>query len=340
MKKITALLISLLALSSCYEEYVLDYEYDAIYIPFQYDLRSFVIGENNTFKIGTALGGVIENKEDRDVFFSLDASLLTRDLSYFGGDEPFTAIDGLKGDGKCGKVAQDYVITETVTKKVQSLKPLPENYYTISNDSKMVIEKGMNTAQVVITADESLLLADANFGIKPYYAIAFRIVDAQADTVLKDRSFEIIALKAENMLFGDWYHGGKSSIVHDGSGMVLSTDVYPTRIPCDENTSSKYILTTATPTTLTTNYFHNQNGSMTIHMDGHKVGISDDKGRITDMGCSWNEAKLLQDRQVYLNYKYPNGNGTSTVVTDTLTFRARLRDGVNEWQDTVKEHYN
>ena len=53
-----------------------------------------------------------------------------------------------------------------------------------------------------------------------------------------------------------------------------------------------------------------------------------------------NGAKLIQDREIYLNYMYSNGDGTTTVVTDTLKFRNRMRDGVNEWQDENPENYN
>ena len=48
--------------------------------------------------------------------------------------------------------------------------------------------------------------------------------------------------------------------------------------------------------------------------------------------------KLLQDRKIVLNYKYVSG-GNTIHAHDTLTFRNRLRDGVNEWQDENPAHY-
>ena len=35
-----------------------------------------------------------------------------------------------------------------------------------------------------------------------------------------------------------------------------------------------------------------------------------------------------------------DGDGTFTVVRDTLTFRNRIRDGVNEWQDENPKNYD
>jgi hypothetical protein len=52
----------------------------------------------------------------------------------------------------------------------------------------------------------------------------------------------------------------------------------------------------------------------------------------------FNRATLLQDRKIFLAYKYEKG-GNVYHARDTLTFRNRIRDGVNEWQDENPEHY-
>ena len=52
-----------------------------------------------------------------------------------------------------------------------------------------------------------------------------------------------------------------------------------------------------------------------------------------------NGAALIQDREIYLNYAWSNNDGTTTYVTDTLAFRNRIRDGINEWQDENSENY-
>ena len=60
---------------------------------------------------------------------------------------------------------------------------------------------------------------------------------------------------------------------------------------------------------------------------------------VEDLGSTYNRARLLQDRKIFLHYRYPNGDGTYTEVIDTLSFRNRIRDGVNEWQDSDPTHY-
>ena len=101
-----------------------------------------------------------------------------------------------------------------------------------------------------------------------------------------------------------------------------------------------YELTTDTPYSVTTNYFHNQKGAaMLISMEDGQIRVSSNDGSITDTGSSWNRSKLLQGRKLFLNYTYSSPDGTVTEVTDTLTFRNRIRDGVNEWQDENPQHY-
>ena len=57
-----------------------------------------------------------------------------------------------------------------------------------------------------------------------------------------------------------------------------------------------------------------------------------------DGECRYNQAKLLQDRKIYLKYKYVK-DGLVHHCTDTLKFRNRIRDGVNEWQDENQDNY-
>lgn len=342
MKRTLAIILSAVLACGCYEDYVVDYEYGGVYIAYQYDLRSFIVGEDMSFNIGVVLGGVINNDRDRNVFFTVDDALLDEDLSAYGEVPGFMALNGMKGQATAGKLSQDYVTTAVNRAGIKELKPLPSSYFSLENEHKFVIRKGWNSGTVKLTADIGKLLSDPNVGYDPYYAVAFRITGADADTVLASRSYSIIAVRTENILFGDWYHYGKSVRKDPVTGAVVpkSETVYPAQIPCDDNTFYKYTLSTVGPFDVSTSYFHNSAGSMNIHCDGSSVELSDSKGRITDLGCSWNRSRLLQDRKVFLNYSYPNSDGTVTVVTDTLAFRARLRDGITEWQDDNPEHYN
>ena len=56
-----------LALTGCYKDYVEDFDYSGAYLAYQYDLRTFVVGEGMQFKIGAVIGGVMTNEYDRDI---------------------------------------------------------------------------------------------------------------------------------------------------------------------------------------------------------------------------------------------------------------------------------
>ena len=348
MKKLIAIFATLLPLTGCYDDYVKDYDQTGIYIAYQYDIRTFVVGEGMKFDIGVVLGGTINNAMDRKVDIRVDDNLVTEDLREFCimvDDEgtvvdPFTALDGMLGNGSAGNVSQDYVVNTFKELDLNSLSVLPKSYYTLSNPNQITIQKGRHTGTVTVQADSAAFLSDANTK-NPYYAFAFRIDRADADTVLLSKSFSVIAVRYENMLFGNYWHGGVTTIRDNTTGNVISTDVYPTTIPHAEN--RVYTLTTATPTTLTTNRLGNQEGSLLLALDGGKITVSsaDASKTIEEIngGSLYNQAKLLQNRKLFLNYKYDNGDGTSTFVQDTLTFRNRIRDGVNEWQDENPENY-
>ena len=337
--KILLLVLSALSLTGCYEDYVKDYEYSAAYIAYQYDLRSLVVGEGMTFDFGAVIAGVMEKPEDKNVRFVIDDELVNGDLSAFGGEAPFTAIDGMKGTAPVGVLSQRYVTEAVTAASLSSLEPMPASYYKVSGNGIITVGKGQHTGTVTFTADAAAMLADDHVGRDPFYAIGYRIVSADVDTVLLSKSFGVIALRCENTFFGNWYHGGKS-VVTNASGEV-SEESYPTKIPADDNTFEVYSLTTDTPYSVTVNFFHNTKGqSMTITLEDGQIKVSSADGRITDQGSSWNKSKLLQDRKLFLNYSYTSADGSVTEVRDTLTFRNRIRDGINEWQDENPEHYN
>ena len=143
------------------------------------------------------------------------------------------------------------------------------------------------------------------------------------------------------MLFGNYWHGGVT-VVKDASGNVVETIKYYTTIPSPETKVMK--LQTVAPQSLTTNRISDRNGSFKITLDGNNIIVGTADGSsvevMADGESGFNRAKLLQDRKIYLKYKYDNGDGTISHATDTLTFRNRIRDGVNEWQDENPENYN
>ena len=114
IKKLYILLSSVavaLSLTGCYKDYVQDFDYSGAYLAYQYDLRTFVVGEGMQFKIGAVLGGVMKNEYDRDIWYEFDDNLITEDLRFFVPDAetPFNAFSEMSGRTTVGSVSQDYV---------------------------------------------------------------------------------------------------------------------------------------------------------------------------------------------------------------------------------------
>lgn len=323
MKKIFVFLLLSVAMVSCYEDYIFDYEYSGIYFPYQIDVRTFVVGEGMKIQVGAALGGVRENTMDRNVSFSLDNTLLTPAM--------LTRF----------KTASNAYIKDpssTVTTQLQ----LPSNYYTISNSSTMVIKTGQHMGSVVIKADSANFLADAASKVATY-VLPLRITDADADSVIVPKSYTVIGFKYENMLFGKYWHGGSALV-----NRPLKSDTtlkYYTTIPTPE--AKIWTLITNTPNSLYgTGYLDQVTGKneVLLTLNGDNITISSVAGSkfviAPDGTSTFNRAKLLQDRKIFLKYSYTDP-ATNYVYhcTDTLTFRNRIRDGVNEWQDENPSHY-
>lgn len=326
MKKILMLLILGFAVSACYDDYILDYDYDAVYFPYQYDVRTFVVGEGMQIEMGVALGGVRENNRDRVINYQLDNSLIS----------PAT-LATMQGSAS-------YIKNSLGTE----LKLLPSDYYSLSDGSKMVIRKGEHSGTITLTPDSVAFLADPD-ALTATYAIPLRIVsaDADADSVLSTKDFAVIALKYENMLFGNYWHGGRT-IVKDPLGTAIDTVLYHTTIPAPE--AKVWKLNTVEPFALTSTSVSDFSDSppkpeMKITQDpGGNLVVSAVAGATyvvePDGASVFNKSKLLQDRKILLNYKYQDVDGNWYHATDTLTFRNRVRDGVNEWQDENPDNYD
>jgi hypothetical protein len=324
MKKILAILILAFAAGACYDDYILDYEYDAIYFPYQYDVRTFVVGEGMQIEMGVALGGVRENTRDRLISYQFDNGLIS----------PATLA--------AMQASPSYIKNSLGTE----LKLLPSDYYSLSDDSQIVIKKDDHSGTITLTPDSTAFLSDPD-ALTATYALPLRIVEADADSILSTKDFAVIAFKYENMLFGNYWHGGKTVVV-DPLGTPIDTILYHTSIPSPE--AKVWKLTTVEPFALTTNSVSDFSSSppkpemkITLDATGNvAIGSVDGATYVVepDGPSVFNKPKLLQDRKLLLNYKYQDADGNTYHATDTLTFRNRIRDGVNEWQDEDPDNYN
>jgi CTP:phosphocholine cytidylyltransferase-like protein len=145
------------------------------------------------------------------------------------------------------------------------------------------------------------------------------------------------------MLFGNYWHGGVTT-VKDAGGNTIQTIPYYTSVT--QGDTKIWVLTTVAPNALATNGYSDKTSTtkkeLILTLNGTYGVITSATGStntyLANGTSTYNAPKLLQNRKILLNYKYVSGANTY-YCQDTLTFRNRLRDGVNEWQDENPSHY-
>ena len=325
MKKLLAFIIISIAMVSCYDEYILDNVYTGIYFPYQNDVRTFVVGEGTVIEVGAALGGTMVNQVTRNVTYSLKDALITPAL-----------LTSMKSS------SVSYI--KDATAPVTQLLPMPSNYYTLSNPNTMVIKSGQVSGTVVVKLDSTNFLNDSLKTQYANYVIPFYIDAADADSIIEPKRSNVVGFKFENMLFGNYWHGGQTVI--NRPGKLDSVFTYKTAIPTAE--ANMWILKTAGPNTLYCNGYKDKasgtKNEMKLVLKGSTVFVSAAPGSTftiqPDGASAFNRSKLLQNRKIFLKYQYTDAvSGFTYHCTDTLTFRNRFRDGINEWQDEDPTHY-
>lgn len=341
MKKVLYFVSALLLITSCYEPFERDYDGGAgLYVAYQYDLRTFVIGENESVDFTVALGGVVNNEKDRKVDVKIDNTLLTKDLSSLVPDKEyasFTAIDAFKGSAQFGNISQSYVSTEVINSKINSLAALPDSYYEVSGLDNMYVNAGRHTAVATIKATKQMMEDPKSFA--PYFAIGFQIVSGDCNEIVPEYSFEIMAVKCEHFLYGNWSHGGVTT-AYDSNGKVVDEQTY--ELANDDLHICK--LTTSNSNSVVADKIGNKSGKLLITVAGdNSVTVTSADGSldiqpVAGKPSTFNGEQLIQNRKLELNYQYTQA-GVKYVVSDQLVFRNRIRDGVNEYQDERTQLY-
>ena len=320
--------LAVVSMTSCYKDYILESKTQGVGFANQTDVRSVVVGEGMKFSTAVALAGVIGNDEDRRVDYSVDNSLVNA--------ETLAAM----------KVNSLSYITSLV-KPLTELKELPASEYTLVNEGEQtgstVIRRGTHSGKITVKMDSAAFLS-GSASLVPDHVVALRITDGHGLGTIDGHATTVIGVRYENMLFGNWWHGGKA-VVMDAEGKVVDEVRYSTEIP--QSDSKVWTLTTVEPHSLTANAVGNELNTssaqmkLTLEKGGNVVVSPVDGAKYTvepDGESRYNQSRLLQNRKIFLSYKYAK-DGNVWHVTDTLSFRNRIRDGVNEWQDENQENY-
>lgn len=240
IKKAFSVLAAALAMVGCsnFDTEFPDYTYTTGYFPYQFPVRTLVLGNDmypndndnaGKFVISAAMGGVYKNNKDRVINFKVDESLCNN-VRFSGG--------GL-------------------------IKPLPQAYYTLSDNSKITIKKGKYNGGITVqlteaffndpdaikntyvvplvmtgTSDlDSLLVGSAN------QASADRRFSSQWSVAPKD--FTMFGIKYITELHGNWFHYGSATItMKDGR-----TESVEYKTPDDFNhdvTGNEHVMLTTT----------------------------------------------------------------------------------------------
>lgn len=321
-------LASLLGLTSCYDDYVKDNPTQAVGFANQTDVRSVIVGEGMKFSTGVALGGIIDNDRNRLINYEIDYSLVN--------DETLSAMK-----------SHLFSYIQDLCKPIDALEALPADEYRLRPDGGVdgvvLIREGSHLGQIVIKVDSVKFLSDVS-RTTPRFVIPLRLTDGNDTGLIEGKTTSVIGVRYENMLFGNYWHGGET-VVTDASGQEVNRIQYYTTVP--QADTKVWTLTTVEPMALTANAVGGElNGSSAqlklIQGADGQITVASVDGALyevePDGACSFNRAKLLQDRKIFLKYKYEK-DGLTYHATDTLTFRNRIRDGVNEWQDENPENY-
>lgn len=324
--RILILAIAAISLTSCYDDYINDYDRVACGFANPFDVRSIIVGETNEFSTGIALGGTIENGENRFISFETDYSLVN-----------LSTLASFK--------SHRYPYIKTLMSGVSELETLPASLYTLETDGgypgRALISKGSHLGQIRVKIDTAEFFKKDR--LLPYSVIPLRIIDGNGTEIMSDRSTSVIGVRYENMLFGSYWHGGKTIVEKDG--VNVDTLKYYTTVPQPD--SKVWTLTTVAPYVLTANAvgaeYNGASAQMKIMLaSGDRLVLSSVPGAKysvePDGESVFVRTKLLQDRKLILNYKYSVGDLVYH-AQDTLYFRNRIRDGVNEWQDENPKNY-
>lgn len=325
LKKSILYVCSLLLLAACSnDEWSFpDYDYTATYFPWQFPVRTLVLGDseydntndkNGRFLISAAMGGVYENTKDQVVEFVVDPSLV-QNLRLKGTTTP--------------------------------VKILPQEYYTLSSNNQIIIPKGKVSGGVTVQLTPAFF--NDSLAISTNYVIPLAIVSSTTDSVLKGlplidnadrriasdwkvspKNFTLFGIKYINEYHGKYLLRGKT-IVKNASD--VQTDIVTYRQQYVEKDIVTPVVTTAryavnhnqpirvsagsSPGNYTARITVDSQGNCTVSKPANGAFEVAGTGKFVKDGEQWGGKK----RNVfYLNYEVI-ANSNTYVVTDTLVFR-------------------
>lgn len=328
MKKIIAFISAILVLAACENipyDYK-DYDFQAVYFPFQYPVRTLSLGNDkidnsldkqHKFHIGVSIGGLYaENSKSWTVDYTVDNTLVENYLVNASND---------------------------------TLRVLPTSYYTLNPVGTVTIPKGSFSGLIEVQ------LTDAFFtdpkAIKGNYVIPLILTATSADSILSGKALTSLTLPPDRHRVSDWvsqqtpkdytlfgikyinpYHGKwlrRCQIVEKdptNTTVISTTVLHNTYVERDQIVA----LSTSSMSGVISNYVGNLfTSTMKLSVSANTVTITpvtgaalaaSGTGTYVVNGGTWG-GKLYD--ALFLNYTYTLANGNKCSVMDTLVLRDR-----------------
>lgn len=335
MKKISILLVLFILMFniSCKDDELRfdDYDYTTVYFPFQYPVRTLVLGDyvfDNSndndlkFKISARVGGLYKNNKDFEVKYQIETNLVNN-----------LVTNENRWDGKNENSAD-------------TLKILPSHYYTLEPNETFIIPKGDFFGGITVQLNDAFL-NDPN-AFRTHYVIPLRILSSTADSILSGSSnvespdprvasdwriapknFTVFGIKFVNEYHGKYLHRGKSEI-KDETGSTIHTIIYRNKYVENDEIWSLYTngrkevkLTgelrgiPESPGNFEINLLFDDQDNCTVSSTENSTFPISGSGKFVKKGDKWGG----KERDViYLQYSVNEGTNTHS-ITDTLVFR-------------------
>lgn len=284
----------------CYKNFEQDYVFSSVYFANQNLRRTFVEDEFNTIKIGVVLGGKRVNSSNEWVKFS---------------------------------------INDTTGWDISPYSILPDSYFSLSSNEDIIIPSGKFIGEITMTIDDSFF-SDPD---SPHdnYVLPFRIYDTSADSILGAKDSMLLILTFQSRIFGNYYHNGVVIRKSASDGSTVDTIVYHQDEPVTSAVNNWNLSTIASKTLQSRglgNYAPSDLTGFYIHiLDDNTITLSEDTTLVSsgydwkfeqNGTCNYNK----ESKTIFLIYKYRDiMTGYDCFATDTLIFRNRILDGVNQW---------
>ena len=286
--KIAMIAAAALAAVSCYDSFLEDYDFSACYFASQKPLRTVIADRDMSIEVGVAISG----KRNVDV----------TDWAEFE-----ISLPELVGTG---------------------LTLLPEDYYTLSDPSKMTVKKANLPLAVVKVSFTDAFYADPLSTTK-HYALPFRIVNSSLDSILVDKDATVVVVKYASTWSGTYCVQGTIQEL-DALGDPVSTAKYGST---ELNTTYTRSTTTLSKNEIVVEGMGNtfpaaagERIKLTFGADGALTVASVDGGlAVTEATGTYTAGDRLK---IDLSYKYVKGT-TEYAVQETLLRR----------QDPAKDLY-